>query len=292
MNSIVNTKLWTALITPMNEDQSINFNDLEILLKRQEASQNGILILGSTGEALLLSDKEKEEIINFVIDKQLQVPIMVGIPGTNTKSAMKWINYCNDLKVDAFLLVTPVYTKPGRHGQYQWFHQLLEKSKKPCMLYNVPSRAGISLNKDTLNDLKDHPNLFALKEASGSTQDFQEYQKSAPNISIFSGDDALTPDFSKIGCKGLVSVISNVWPEQTKKYLDKCLKQDFTNLKTMIEASNSMFLASNPIPTKFLLAEKKTISTSQTKTPLNSKDLSSDSREIIMKIDQQVENWK
>ncbi|MEX2455867.1 MAG: dihydrodipicolinate synthase family protein, partial [Balneolaceae bacterium] len=106
-------KLWTALITPMKSDGSIHFDDLEKVVKRQENAGNGILLIGSTGEGLALSDPEKLAVVEFVSKLNLKVPMMVGVGGFNLEVQKNWIESCNELNIDSFLLVSPLYSKPG-----------------------------------------------------------------------------------------------------------------------------------------------------------------------------------
>ena len=267
--------LWTAVITPMNNNGSVNFTDLNLIIKEQEQANNALLILGSTGEALNLTEEEKKEILEYVISLRPQVPIMVGVGGSNIQDTVKWLEYLESLPIHSYLLVTPIYSKPGMEGQYHWFKTLLDKVTKPCMLYNVPSRTGIKMNFAAIEKLRDHPNFWAIKEASGSCDDFSNYHKISKDILIFSGDDALLPSFSVLGAKGLVSVASNVWPIETHLYVQMCLEDSLNDKDQKIweEASNTLFMASNPIPVKALMTYKKTISTNTMKIPLHKDDL-------------------
>jgi 4-hydroxy-tetrahydrodipicolinate synthase len=191
--------LWTALITPLQTSQKVDFTSLASLLREQNQVGNGILILGSTGEALNLQLDEKKHILNFVCEQNLQVPIMVGVGGHNLEETKNWIKYLETLPLDSYLMVTPIYSKPGPLGQFYWFKELLDESSRPSILYNVPSRAGTSLNHQSFSKLKDHPQLFGLKEASGSQEEFKKFRKIAPHLKIYSGDDPLWPSFARLG---------------------------------------------------------------------------------------------
>ncbi len=286
-----NYPLWTALVTPLNTDQTIDFNSLRVLLKQQEEANNGLLVLGSTGEALNLSLKEKKSVLEFVLEQRLQVPIMVGVGGINLAETKEWIHYLNQLEVHCYLLVTPLYAKPGRIGQYRWFKELLDASTRPCMLYNIPSRSGISLNIDSYKDLTGHKNLWSLKEASGSVQNFLEYVSANKEVKVFSGDDAMMPAFAKIGAKGLVSVASNAWPKATHKYVERSLHNELneSEIKLWEEASNSLFLASNPVPVKALLKRNGTIAENIMRAPLSEEDF--DDVEILLTHSNDIEHW-
>ena len=265
--------LWTAVITPMNEQGEVHYDDLTSVLKAQNDAKNGLLILGSTGEALNLDMDESKKILEHTLSLELDSPIMVGVGGINLGETKKWIKYLETLKVDAYLLVTPLYAKPGKVGQYEWFKELMDLSTRPCMLYNVPSRTGIKMNFEAVSMLKDHKNLWAIKEASGSTEDFSKYVAAAPKARVYSGDDALLSDFCALGCKGLVSVASNVWPSQTHKYVEMALDKSLKQTSLWSDCSNSLFIASNPIPVKALMAHDSQISTGVLRAPLTHKEL-------------------
>lgn len=283
-------RLWTALITPMNPDGSVHYGDLKRLLKRQEDAGNGILILGSTGEGISFSETEKREIIQFAASQNLNTPIMVGVGGIRLENQLEWIGFCNDLDIDSYLLVTPLYSKPGRYGQSEWFNALLNKSTKRCMIYNIPSRTGVKLTPEVLLDVEDHPNLWAVKEASGSISDFKVFRKMLPKLPLFSGDDALLPDFAEVGCDGLVSVAANIWPNETKLYVDKCLSGNIGDLQPVwSEAIKALFSAPNPIPTKMLLHSKKEIENCTLRPPLSERDLSDSSH--LLEVDRAIREW-
>lgn len=285
-----NQSLWTALITPMHQDGRIHFEDLKHLVKKQEEAGNGILLVGSTGEGLALPEKEKKEIVEFVAGLNPGVPLMAGVGGFDDKKQTEWISFCNRLNIDAFLLVTPLYAKPGFQGQVAWFSTLLDKAEKPCMLYNIPSRTGVKLIPGVLQTLENHRNLWSVKEASGSVIDFQQFRMAAPKVSLFSGDDALMPYFQAAGCKGLVSVAANIWPEATKLYVEKCLCGNTeTLLPVWPDAVKALFSASNPIPAKHLLKEKGLIQNTTLRLPLTENELTD--IDHLVKADQQIQNW-
>src|SRR3989344_3475186 len=105
--------LWTALVTPFTSDLKLHKHNYRTLLRRQEAAQNGVVVLGSTGEALLLNSEEKKEILTLAVEQNLNVPIMVGVSGINLEESLEWLEFCETLPVHAYLMVTPLYTKPG-----------------------------------------------------------------------------------------------------------------------------------------------------------------------------------
>lgn len=287
---ILNKALWTALITPMSEDGAVDFESLGNLVRCQEKAGNGILLIGSTGEGLALDDEEKKGIVKYVSDLKPNVPIMAGVGGFNLQKQVDWIEFCNNLTIDAFLLVNPLYSKPGPKGQTIWFKTLLDRSDLPCMIYNIPSRTGIDLHIDVVNALKEHKNFRAIKEASGSLEDYRKFRYNAPDISLYSGDDALLAFFTSAGCDGLVSVAGNVWPHATALYTDKCLEKKTDNLFPLWDyAVQALFSASNPIPVKRLLKEKGIIKTSVLRPPLTEDEL--EDLTMLIQIDEEIETW-
>ncbi len=284
------TTLWTALITPMNQNGEINFSDLGRLVKLQEEAGNGILVVGSTGEGLALNDSEKREIVGFMDDYAPTVPWMIGVGGFQAESQKEWIDFGNSTGADAFLLVNPLYAKPGNEGQFEWFSVLMDQAEKPCMLYNIPSRTGMNMSPEVFRRLSSHPNCRALKEASGSITDFEAFRMAAPGVSVLSGDDAMMPYFANAGATGLVSVSSNVWPAQTKRYVEKCLSGDGASVfPVWKKAVAALFSASNPVPVKSLLHQKKVIAANTVRAPLSTTDLPS--VEALLEADKDITNW-
>jgi 4-hydroxy-tetrahydrodipicolinate synthase len=281
--------LWTALITPLNNNQTVDFDSLTSLIKEQESSGNGLLILGSTGEALNLTKEECKAVLEHSIKVATTSPIMVGVGGSQYEETSEWVKYLETLDVHAYLMVTPLYAKPGDEGQYAWFKGLMDQSTRPIMLYNVPSRTGMSLSFEACKRLNDHPMLWAIKEASGKVEDFVKYKESTPNAMIYSGDDALTPLFAKNGASGLVSVSANVWPAATNKYVELCLSNKLEEVALWEECSNSLFIASNPTPAKHLLHKLQRIKTPEMKLPLTKNDLKDGS--ILLESNERINNW-
>ena len=269
-----NYPLWTALVTPMNADASVNYDDLGKLLREQEEARNALLILGSTGESLNLDEGEKKNILKFVLDLKLKVPLMVGVGGIHLGETRSWIEYLNGLAgLGAYLLVTPLYAKPGEYGQYEWFKTLMDMATRPVMLYNIPSRTGVELAHGCVKKLANHPKFWAIKESSGQTSEFSEYSRNAPRARLYSGDDALLPSFAPLGAKGLVSVASNVWPVQTALYVRQNLGGTLVDKALWDMACRSLFMASNPVPVKALLAKLGRIKHPTLRSPLNDRDM-------------------
>lgn len=282
--------LWTALVTPMKDNGDLDLEDLASLIHKQDEAGNGVLILGSTGEGLALGLEDKKKVVETASSLNIDVPVMAGVGGFNLREQLEWIEYCQEFEIDCFLLVTPLYAKPNVKGQAAWFKALMDAADKPCMIYNVPSRTGVKLDPGVLKQLSDHPNLFALKEASGSIADFQEFRKTVPGLAALSGEDGLMPFFAMAGCKGLVSVASNVWPKATHAYVDECLAGNGPELLPLWqECTDALFAVSNPIPSKILLKEKGWIKTSTLRPPLTDEEMP-DSKKLL-EADKRIQQW-
>jgi 4-hydroxy-tetrahydrodipicolinate synthase len=285
--------VYTAMITPFNEDGSIDYESFEYLLRKQEQAKVGTLVLGSTGEGLNLNAQEKRAVVKFTKELDLDVPLMVGIGGHSIEEQKQFISYCDQVGVDSLLLVTPLYAKPGKEGQYEWFHELLKSTDTDCVLYNVPSRTGVKLNPEVPARLaKEFQNVKGVKEASGSVEEFKTLRKHSPDLNFFSGDDGLTEAFVKEGGVGLVSVASNVWPSQIRKMVDLMLDGAFEELfQDWEESANALFSASNPVPTKVLAQHKGWITNTVVRLPLSVKDLTVEGEESLLEADRKINNW-
>ena len=285
-----NVSLWTALVTPLKGDGSIHFSDLEKLIGLQEKTGNGVLLAGSTGEGLALSESEKKEIVKFAAGLNVKVPVMAGVGGFNLSSQVEWIKWCNLQEIDSFLLVNPLYAKPGSKGQVKWFTSLMDTATKPCMIYNIPSRTGSKIHPQVIKAIKDHPNFWSVKEASGSINDYREFRETVPDVPFYSGDDALMAHFSVLGSHGLVSVAANVWPEATKLYVKKCLNRETETLFPLWNnAVDELFSAPNPTPVKRLMKEKGMIEFSTLRAPLTEDEMNSAKR--LLETDKAITNW-
>lgn len=285
--------LWTAVVTPMNDYAEVDFESLESVLKEQELAGNGVLILGSTGEGLNLNLVEKEEIVKFTKALDLVVPVMVGIGGFDLESQIKFMKFCDDLKVDAFLLVNPLYAKPGKEGQYVWFRSLMIETDTPCMIYNVPSRTGKKMDPEVPARLyNEFGNYLGLKEASGSIDEFNEFFNAEPKAPLYCGDDNLIREFVDLGAIGHVSVAGNVWPKKTRMYVDLAIAGNTkVLLEDWVECVDLLFNAPSPIPVKSLLFHKGWINSDQVRLPLVREDLSQETEEALIEADRKLNEW-
>ncbi|MDO6506118.1 4-hydroxy-tetrahydrodipicolinate synthase [Colwellia sp. 4_MG-2023] len=282
--------LWTALVTPFLENNQIDFTSLERIAIAQAEAGNGILLLGSTGEGLALTRDEQMSIVEFVCSLQLNTPLMVAVGGSNLAEQINWVDYCNQLPIDSFLLGTPLYAKPGVVGQTQWFKALLDAANFPCMLYNVPSRSGVEIPVETLQNLQNHPNCWAMKEASGDLHKFLNYREQCPGVALYSGEDAMMPYLVPAGAKGLVSVCANAWPQATQTYVQLCLVgQTNTMFPLWNRAVAALFCVANPIPVKMLMQQQQNIKTPILRAPLTHLELT-DNTELLA-FDEKINQW-
>lgn len=288
-----NCPLWTALITPFHPDTSVDFASLASIAQAQADAGNGLLLLGSTGEGLALSLAEQKSIVEFVCGLSLDTPIMVAVGGYNLPEQVRWIEYCNHLAIDAFLLGSPLYAKPGPVGQTQWFTQLLEAANAPCMLYNVPSRSGVDIPVSTLKQVKNHPNCWAVKEASGDINQFLAYSQHCPEVELFSGEDAMLPYLATAGAKGLVSVCANAWPQATNLFVAMCLAGQPQQRQQLFplwhNAVDALFSVANPIPVKVLMHQQKIIDAPMLRAPLTHLELTDNSQ--LLAFDKKISQW-
>ena len=281
--------LWTALVTPFNNDGDIDYDNLTQLVREQQDANNGILLLGSTGEGLALTAQEQQQVVRFVCELAPSVPLMVAVGGINLQEQLAWLEFCNTQPIHALLLGSPLYAKPGIKGQIHWFDSLLNATDLPCMLYNVPGRRAVELEPEILTELSKHKNLWALKEASGDIAKFETFRRTNPNLAIFSGDDALMPYFAQAGAKGLVSVAANAWPKQTAEFVRRSLSGTPNLFTTWSDAVNSLFAVANPVPVKVLMHQQGKLNTPNLRPPLTHHELESPA--AVLAANQTILSW-
>jgi 4-hydroxy-tetrahydrodipicolinate synthase len=212
------TGAGVALITPFNEDKSIDYSALERLVEAQILGGiDYLVVLGTTAETPALSEIEKKEIVRFVIEKNAgRLKIVVGMGSNNTMSLVECIKNTDFNGIDAILSVTPYYNKPTQEGLFQHFKMVVEACPIPVILYNVPGRTGVNMDADTtirIAHLSDK--VVAVKEASGDLGQFAKIIANAPDyFKVISGDDSLTLPSVTMGSVGVISVIANALPEK------------------------------------------------------------------------------
>jgi 4-hydroxy-tetrahydrodipicolinate synthase len=267
----------TALITPFNEDTSIDFASLEKLLDLQFSSEvDGLVLLGTTGEAPTLLDLEKLQLISFVLNYKQKLAsnkqIWLGASDNSTQRVVDKLATFNDLAIDGYLISSPWYNKPNQEGLYQHFVACSGATKKSIILYNVPSRTGVNILPATVLKIAQNcPNIRYLKDATGNLEQMMQtynllLQKELEGrMQILSGDDALTLAMCKLGAVGVVSVLSNLLPNEVSQL---ALNQDMDLHYSLLEKMQACFVDTNPIPIKNMLFEQKIIATNQVRLPL------------------------
>ena len=206
-----------ALVTPFNEDFSIDFSALENIINHIiSGGADFIVVLGTTGEASLLSLDEKLSLIAFVKEKVAgRVPLVLGYGGINTSEMIRNFGLYDFSGIEAILTVTPYYVKPSQEGLYRHYRAVADASPRPVILYNVPGRTGVNMEPDTTLRLAGHPNIIGIKEASGKLFQIEEILMRRPDgFLLFSGDDALTFHLRNLGADGVISVIANAFPSE------------------------------------------------------------------------------
>ncbi|MBV5314035.1 MAG: 4-hydroxy-tetrahydrodipicolinate synthase [Prolixibacteraceae bacterium] len=224
------TGAGVALITPFNEDKSVDYSALERLIENQiQGGIDYLVVLGTTAETPTLTDEEKKEIVRFVIEKNAgRLKIVVGMGGNNTLGLVKSIQNANFDGVDAILSVTPYYNKPTQEGLFQHFKMVVEACPIPVILYNVPGRTGVNMDADTtLRIARLSEKVVAIKEASGDLGQFAKIISKAPAyFKLISGDDGLTLPSITMGAVGVISVIANALPEKLSQLTHTSLHGD------------------------------------------------------------------
>ena len=218
-----------ALVTPFKLDKSVDFDALRKLVQLQiQGCTNFLVVMGTTAESPTLSNEEKEQILQVVIEENAgRLPIVYGVGGNNTIEVAKAIANV-PAGVDGILSVSPYYNKPTQEGIYHHFKFLAEASKLPIILYNVPGRTGSNMLPDTTLRLAELPNIVAVKEASGNFEQIMDIINRKPEgFLVLSGDDAITMPLIACGADGVISVVANALPEKFSTMVNASLKGDF-----------------------------------------------------------------
>jgi 4-hydroxy-tetrahydrodipicolinate synthase len=257
------TGTGVALITPFNEDGSVDFGSLERLIDFViDGGVNYVVALGTTGETPTLSKEEKKEIIqqtfHFVAGR---VPIVVGIGGNNTKEVIKEIESLPIEKAEAILSASPYYNKPSQEGLYQHYKAIASSTSKPIILYNVPGRTGSNIAAGTTVRLANEiENINGIKEASGNMVQCMQILRDKPQeFLVVSGDDALALAQIACGMRGVISVAANCFPKQFSELVNYALKDDFDSARKinniLLQGYELLFAENNPAGVKAFCAE-------------------------------------
>lgn len=255
--------LGIALVTPFNEDGSVDYDSLKRLVQYQ--LDNGVdffCILATTGETPTLTAEEKSKIKGLVVDLvQGRVPILMGCGGYNTAAIVEELKTGDFKGIDGILSVCPYYNKPSQEGLYQHFKAIAAATKLPVVLYNVPERTGINMAASTTVRLaRDCKNIVGIKEAGGNLEQVDEIIKNKPkNFDVISGDDSLTFPMVSCGAVGVISVIGNALPKEFSKMIRLQMQGEYTAARKIhhrfIDLFSLLFVDGNPAGVKAMLSE-------------------------------------
>lgn len=257
---VVFTGAATALVTPFTDD-GVDYEAFEGLINWQmESGIDALVALGTTGEPSTMTDREKEEVLTFVIARaNKRVPVIAGTGGNDTQKVIAASRRAQELGADALLVVTPYYNKTTQHGLVAHFQAVADSVERPVILYNVPSRTGLNITPETLSILADHPRIAGIKEASGDIAQITEmFRRCHDRIAIYSGDDAYALPVLSLGAEGVVSVLSNLCPAQVHELIAAYHRGDHEKPRALQFRYNplvaQLFSEVNPVPVKTALS--------------------------------------
>ena len=256
MKNRIFTGMASAMITPMNA-QGVDFEAMERFIEFQIANGiNALVVMGTTGENATLEPWEQKEVIRFTVEKvNHRVPVIAGTGTNNTAHVLQNTKNACEVGADAVLVVTPYYNKGTQKGLITHFTAVADASSVPVILYNVPSRTGVNLLPKTVAELAKHPNIVAIKEASGNMAQLVELMAlCGDKIDVYSGEDALTVPMLAMGAAGTISVLSNVAPRESVAMTDAFfagkIKEAAAWQCKLLPLINALFSEVNPIPVK------------------------------------------
>jgi len=251
----------TAIITPITEN-GIDYEAFKKLIDWQiKEGINAIVVCGTTGESSTLTDEEHREAIKFAVDYvNGRVPVIAGTGSNDTAYALDLTKFSCEAGVDGVLVVTPYYNKATQNGLIKLFTQIADVASAPVILYNVPSRTGVNIEPATVAALAEHPNINAIKEASGNISKIAEIAHlCGDKINIYSGNDDQVVPIMSLGGKGCISVLSNLLPKESalmcKKFFEGDVKGAAQIQLDYLPLINALFSEVNPIPVKAAMAE-------------------------------------
>lgn len=252
-----------ALVTPFNADFTIDFDGLTKLVELQIAGGTDFLVVqGTTGESPVLSQDEKMQVLNHVIEiNQRQLPVVYGLGGNNTAEVCEKIKLLPN-GVDGLLSVSPYYNKPLQAGIIAHYKEISSCTELPIILYNVPGRTSSNVSAATTLELAQIPNIVAMKEASGDLDQIMEILKNKPkDFTVLSGDDAITMPLISMGVEGVISVVANALPERFSSMVNRSLNNEMYHAKKehfeLFDFIRLLFAEGNPGGVKEALVYRK-----------------------------------
>jgi 4-hydroxy-tetrahydrodipicolinate synthase len=260
-NNPIFTGCGVAIVTPFNEDTSVNYKSLEKLLEFHIANgTDSIVICGTTGESATLTPKEHSDVIKFTCDVvNHRIPVIAGTGSNETAYAIELSNDAEKAGADAMLVVTPYYNKCSQRGLVKHYQAIADNTSKPIIIYNVPSRTGVNVLPSTYAELCEHKNIIAIKEASGNISQIAEtIALCGDKLDVYSGNDDQIVPLMSVGGKGVISVLSNVLPKETSEMCHKFFSGDVKGAAEMqfkyFSLTKALFSEVNPIPAKAAMA--------------------------------------
>ena len=249
-----------AIVTPFNQDGSVNFSKLGELVDWQiQNGTNGIVALGTTGESATMTDEEDDAVCEYVLKRvNGRIPVIAG-SGSNCTASMleKSLRY-QAMGAQGLLIISPYYNKTNEEGMYRHFATVVDAVDISCILYNVPGRTGCAISEGVVKRLAGHPNVMGIKEASGNMSYACKIARYlGPEFAMYSGNDDITVPILSVGGSGVISVLANILPKQTHDMVMSYLSGDTAAATAAqlryLELINSLFLEVNPIPVKAAL---------------------------------------
>ena len=246
-----------ALITPMNEDFSVNYDKLEEIIEEQIAGGTDCIITcGTTGEASTLTVEEHLDVIKRTVEMvNRRIPVIAGTGSNSTETAVEFSKEAQKYGSDGVLVVSPYYNKATQKGLIRHFSEIANSIYIPVLLYNIPGRTGVNIEPETIAYLVNSvSNIVGVKEASGNFSNAVKILRLCPEIDMYSGNDDQVVPLMSIGAKGVISVLSNVAPRQTHDMCRAALDGDFVKARKMqieaLDVIENLFTEVNPIPVK------------------------------------------
>jgi len=249
---------YVALVTPFKDGKVDEKTFRELIEFHIDNGTDGLVPCGCTGEAATMNMAEQKRMMRIAVEtSDRRVPVVTGSGSNSTAEAVELTVHAKKAGCDGALIITPYYNKPTPEGQYLHYAEIAKKADIPIMLYNVPSRTGISLLPETVARLSKIDNIVAIKEAAGSVQQVTDILALC-DITVMSGDDSMTLPFMSVGAKGVVSVAGNIIPGKihalTQSYLDGKVEESRSIHYEIAELCRAMFIETNPIPVKTALS--------------------------------------
>ncbi len=257
MKKILFQGAGVALITPMNPDFSINWDKLGELVDYQiEHHTDAIIACGTTAESAAMTEQEHMETVRFIYERTKgRVPVIASAGSNDTAAAVRMAKEAKEIGADGLLVVTPYYNKTSQRGLVAHYNKIADATDLPIVLYNVPGRTGLNILPATYKELSKHPNIVAVKEASGNVAQAAEIKHlCGDELQIYSGEDNVIVPILSVGGIGVISVLSHVVPEVVHNicalYLEGKTKESRDLFLEYLDLANGLFIDVNPIPVK------------------------------------------